>query len=128
MPVSWPWRAELVLTPAEAPSPYARTLAELMAERLGLALENERLRRTDLRGEAWLTFLAEVSELLAQSLDIELTKALIPRVVVPRLGGWCAVYDVDEWGEPKYAAAAHLDETVLTDLLGQLESDATRGI
>src|SRR2546421_6485256 len=120
MPVSWPWRAELVLTPAEAPSPYARTLAELMAERLGLALENERLRRTDLRRQAWLTFLAEVSELLAQSLDIELTLALVPRLVVPRLGAWCAIYGADEWGDPKFAAAAHVDETLVNHLVEQL--------
>jgi serine phosphatase RsbU (regulator of sigma subunit) len=124
LPVSWPWRGELLLVVAHAPSPYAAPLAELMADRLGLALENERLRRTDLRRQAWLTFLAEVSELLAQSLDIELTKALIPRLVVPRLGSWCAVYGLDGWGEPKYAAAAHLDETVLPDLLDQLGTEA----
>src|SRR2546421_6764955 len=120
MPVSWPWRAELVLTPAEAPSPYARTLAELMAERLGLALENERLRRTDLRRQAWLSFLAEVSELLAQSLDIELTLALVPRLVVPRLGAWCAIYGADEWGDPRFAAAAHVDEALVNELVEQL--------
>ena len=89
--MSWPWRGELVVTGPDAPAPYLNPLAELVAERLGLALENERLRRTDLRRQAWLTFLAEVSELLAQSLDIELTLALVPRLVVPRLGAWCAI-------------------------------------
>src|SRR5439155_21198495 len=123
--VSWPWRGELVLSVGDTPSAYARPLAELVAERLGLALENERLRRTDLRRQSWLTFLAEVSELLAQSLDIELTMALIPRLVVPRLGSWCAVHRVDEWGEPKYAAAAHLDETALPELLDQLGSESS---
>ena len=123
LPVSWPWRGELLLTTSPAPSPYAAPLAELVADRLGLALENERLRRTDLRRQAWLTYLAEVSELLAQSLDIELTMALIPRVVVPRLGRWCAVYGLDEWSEPRYAAAAHLDETVLPELLDQLDTE-----
>src|SRR5256885_5549385 len=57
LPVSWPWRGELLLTTSELPNPYAQPLAELVAERLGLALENERLRRTDLRRQAWLTFL-----------------------------------------------------------------------
>jgi serine phosphatase RsbU (regulator of sigma subunit) len=126
LPVSWPWRGELLLYPSDAPTPYAGPLAELMAERLGLALENERLRRTDLRRQAWLTFLAEVSELLAQSLDIELTLALIPRLVVPRLGRWCAVYSADEWGDPRYAAAAHVDEDrvgELGDQLGRTGSD-----
>jgi phosphoserine phosphatase RsbU/P len=118
--VSWPWLGELVLSVGDAPSPYAQPLAELVAERLGMALENERLRRTDLRRQAWLTFLAEVSELLAQSLDIDLTLALIPRLVVPRLGRWCAIYSADEWGDPKYAAAAHVDEDRVGELVEQL--------
>ena len=120
LPVSWPWRGELVIAQPELPSPYTRPLAVLVAERLGLALENERLRGTDRRRQGWLTFLAEASQLLAQSLDVELTMALIPRLVVPRLGRWCAVYSADEWGDPTFAAAAHVDETVLTDLLDQL--------
>lgn len=126
LPVSWPWHGDLLVTAPEPANPYALPLAELAADRLGLALENERLRRTDLRRQAWLTFLAEVSELLAQSLDIALTMALIPRVVVPRLGSWCAVYGLDQWNEPRYAAGAHLDETVLPDVLDQLDADITR--
>jgi serine phosphatase RsbU (regulator of sigma subunit)/anti-sigma regulatory factor (Ser/Thr protein kinase) len=118
--VSWPWRGELVLITPTEPGPYAAPLAELTAERLGLALENDRLRRTDLRRQAWLTFLAEASELLAQSLDVELTMALIPRLAVPRLGQWTAVYGIDEWGEPAYAAAAHADEAALPGLLAEL--------
>jgi phosphoserine phosphatase RsbU/P len=128
LPVSWPWRGDLLVTPPEPANPYALPLTELAADRLGLALENERLRRTDLRRQAWLTFLAEVSELLAQSLDIALTMALIPRVVVPRLGSWCAVYSLDQWNEPRYAAGAHLDETVLPDLLGHLDSETARAV
>jgi phosphoserine phosphatase RsbU/P len=120
LPVSWPWRGELVLTGPDVPTPYLNPVAELMAERLGLALENERLRRTDLRRQAWLTFLAEVSELLAQSLDIDLTLALVPRLVVPRLGGWCAIYGADEWGDPRFAAATHIDESQVNELVEQL--------
>jgi serine phosphatase RsbU (regulator of sigma subunit) len=99
-----------------APSAYARPLAALVAERLALTLENDRLRRADLRRQTWLTFLAEASELLAQSLDVELTLALIPQLVVPRLGQWCAVHTGDEWGQPKLAAATHADETALSQL------------
>jgi serine phosphatase RsbU (regulator of sigma subunit)/anti-sigma regulatory factor (Ser/Thr protein kinase) len=125
LPVSWPWSGELVVTAPPVPSPYTRPLVRLMAERLGLALENERLRRTDLRRQAWLTFLAEASQLLAQSLDVDLTMALIPRLVVPRLGRWCAVYSVDEWGDPRYAAAAHVDEAALGDLIAELDATGT---
>ncbi|MFY1697219.1 MULTISPECIES: SpoIIE family protein phosphatase [unclassified Solwaraspora] len=109
-----PYSGELELD--AAPSDYARPLATLVAERLSLHLENDRLRRADLRRQTWLTFLAEASELLAQSLDVDLTMALIPQLVVPRLGRWCAVHTADEWGQLQLAAAIHADETVLPAL------------
>ncbi|MEH1099139.1 SpoIIE family protein phosphatase [Micromonospora sp. CPCC 205561] len=114
-----PYAGELELD--AAPSAYARPLAVLMAERLSLHLENDRLRRADVRRRAWLTFLAEASELLAQSLDVELTMALVPQLVVPRLGQWCAVHTTDEWGRLRLAAASHADESVLPQLHQVLE-------
>ncbi|MFR9777768.1 SpoIIE family protein phosphatase [Micromonospora sp. MS34] len=109
-----PYAGELELD--AAPSAYARPLAVLAAERLSLHLENDRLRRADIRRSAWLTFLAEASELLAQSLDVELTMALIPQLVVPRLGQWCAVHTTDEWGRLRLAAASHAEEAMLPQL------------
>jgi sigma-B regulation protein RsbU (phosphoserine phosphatase) len=112
--VNRPYTGELEFD--AAPSGYAHPLAMLMAERLSLHLENDRLRRADLRRQTWLTFLAEASELLAQSLDVDLTMALIPQLVVPRLGQWCAVHTIDEWGRLRLAAASHADESLLPDL------------
>ena len=109
-----PYAGELELD--AAPSAYARPLAVLAGERLSLHLENDRLRRADVRRSAWLTFLAEASELLAQSLDVELTMALVPQLVVPRLGQWCAVHTTDEWGRLRLAAASHADEALLPQL------------
>ncbi|BCJ59111.1 SpoIIE family protein phosphatase [Micromonospora endophytica] len=109
-----PYAGELELD--AAPTAYARPLAVLAAERLSLHLENDRLRRADVRRQAWLTFLAEASELLAQSLDVELTMALVPQLVVPRLGQWCAVHTTDEWGRLRLAAASHADESMLPQL------------
>jgi serine phosphatase RsbU (regulator of sigma subunit) len=114
LPLVRPWRGELVLTRPTVR--YVRALVDLTAERIALLLENERLRRTDTERRTWLTYLAEVSELLAQSLDAELTLALIPRLVVPRLGPWCAVHTVDDLGELRLAAATHADEGVTTNL------------
>ncbi len=112
--VNRPYSGELELD--AVPSGYARPLAALVAERLSLHLENDRLRRADLRRQSWLTFLAEASELLAQSLDVELTMALIPQLVVPRLGRWCAVHTTDVWGRLRLAAATHADESMLPEL------------
>jgi serine phosphatase RsbU (regulator of sigma subunit) len=117
--VSRPYAGELELD--APPSAYLRPLALLVAERLALHLENDRLRRADLRRQSWLTFLAEASELLAQSLDVQLTMALIPQLVVPRLGRWCAVHTADEWGQFNLAAAAHADELMLPDLHATLK-------
>lgn len=112
--VNRPYVGELELD--AAPSGYAQPLAALVAERLSLHVENDRLRRADLRRQTWLTFLAEASELLAQSLDVHLTMALIPQLVVPRLGQWCAVHTTDEWGRLHLAAASHADESMLPRL------------
>ncbi|MET8265329.1 SpoIIE family protein phosphatase [Micromonospora arida] len=112
--VQRPYAGELELD--AAPSAYAQPLAVLTAERLSLHLENDRLRRADLRRQVWLTFLAEASELLAQSLDVDLTMALVPQLVVPRLGQWCAVHTTDEWGRLRLSAASHADESMLPQL------------
>ena len=117
-----PWRGELVVT-AEAPDAYLKPLATLTADQVALLVENHRLRRADSERRTWLTFLAEVSELLAQSLDVELTLALIPRLIVPRLGQWCAVH-VAEGGDLRLAAAAHTDERELPELLDHLTDAA----
>jgi sigma-B regulation protein RsbU (phosphoserine phosphatase) len=109
-----PYAGELELD--ASPIGYAQPLARIVAERFSLHLENDRLRRTDLRRQTWLTFLAEASELLAQSLDVNLTMALIPQLVVPRLGRWCAVHTTDAWGRLQLAAATHADETSLAHL------------
>jgi sigma-B regulation protein RsbU (phosphoserine phosphatase) len=112
--VQRPYSGELELD--ASPVGYAQPLATLVAERFSLHLENDRLRRTDLRRQTWLTFLAEASELLAQSLDVNLTMALIPQLVVPRLGQWSAVHTTDAWGRLQLAAASHADEAAVPQL------------
>jgi serine phosphatase RsbU (regulator of sigma subunit) len=124
--VNRPYTGELELD--AVPSAYAQPLATLMAERLSLHLENDRLRRADVRRQTWLTFLAEASELLAQSLDVELTMALIPQLVVPRLGQWCAVHTTDEWGRLQLAAASHADESVLPELHAVLKESGAESV
>jgi phosphoserine phosphatase RsbU/P len=91
-----------------------------------LLAENDRLRHDDLRWRASLTFMAEASELLAQSLDIDLTIALIPRLVVPRLGEWCAILHVDDHAESAVSSVAPSVESEIGDLRTALEAPATR--
>ncbi|BCJ52949.1 hypothetical protein Asp14428_44240 [Actinoplanes sp. NBRC 14428] len=124
--VQRPYAGELELD--SSPEGYALPLATIVAERLSLHLENDRLRRTDLRRQTWLTFLAEASELLAQSLDVNLTMALIPQLVVPRLGQWCAVHTTDAWGRLQLAAATHADEAAVSQLHGTLSETGPESV
>ncbi|MEU4559152.1 SpoIIE family protein phosphatase [Actinoplanes sp. NPDC023936] len=121
-----PYSGELELD--ASPVGYAQALATMVAERFSLHLENDRLRRADVRRQTWITFLAEASELLAQSLDVNLTMALIPQLVVPRLGQWCAVHTTDTWGRLQLAAATHAEESQLAQLHSSLAETGPESI
>ena len=89
LPTTAPLRGSLgssVPTTARRAAPDAADLAELVAHRVAMAVESAWLREVDQRRRAWLAYLADTSELLGQSLDVELTVAVVPQVVVPRLG------------------------------------------
>jgi sigma-B regulation protein RsbU (phosphoserine phosphatase) len=99
-----------------------RDLTELIAHRIAMAVESQWLRGVDQRRRAWMTYLAETSELLGQSLDVDLTVAVVPQVVVPRLGLWCAVHLVDDAGRLRLAGLTHADENQLPELREALDT------
>lgn len=105
----------------------ARELTELIAGRIALTAESQWLHEVDQRRRAWTTYLAEASELLGQSLDLELTVALVPQLVVPRLGTWCAVLLPEPSRRLRLAAIAHADEDRLPELRAVLDPDAVPG-
>jgi signal transduction histidine kinase/PAS domain-containing protein len=53
--------------------------------------------------------LARASEILGSSLDYETTLEQLARVVVPQVADWCAVHVVEEDGETRQLAVAHVD-------------------
>ena len=55
------------------------------------------------------TFLAEASALLTASLDYENTLRSLARLTVPRVGDYCILYEVEENGEVRQVALAHVD-------------------
>jgi PAS domain S-box-containing protein len=106
------------------------SLAEDLARRAGLAMENARLYVAEqrerqaaeaaagaeraARAEAetareQLAFLAEASEALSSSLDYNKTLGKVARLAVPRLADWCSVDIVDEDGSFRQLAVAHVD-------------------
>ncbi len=115
LPVTPPWKGSVILRAAagSVPSQIWAELASLSGLRMALGMDTERLRTDDARRRGWLAFLAETSELLANSLDVELTLALIPQIAVPRLGRWCAVHVLND---PDHGIARAMDRLRLTGL------------
>ncbi|MGH3916579.1 MAG: SpoIIE family protein phosphatase [Pseudonocardiaceae bacterium] len=120
LPVEAPLHGRLRVV---CPTPRAadEELAELSAHRIALAIESDWLRGADRHRRSWMTYLADTSELLAQSLDVDFTAALVPQIVVPRLGEWCAVHVVDELGKITRATWGHADESALAPLRSWLD-------
>ena len=123
LPTTAPLRGRLAVLArvGGAAPPDAADLAELVAQRVAMAVEAAWLREVDQRRRAWLAYLADTSELLGQSLNVELTVAVVPQVVVPRLGAWCAVHLLDDANRLKLAALTHADEDRLPELRATLE-------
>ncbi len=124
LPVTPPLRGAVQLLGNET-ADGARDLVELVAYRIAMAVETRWLRAVDQHRRAWMAYLAEASELLGQSLDVELAVAVVPQVVVPRLGRWCAVYLADPAQGLTLAALTHTDENELPELRAAL--DPARG-
>ncbi len=61
------------------------------------------------RTEGTARFLAEVSNVLASSLDYETTFASVARLAVPHLADWCAVHIQAEDGTIQRLALTHID-------------------
>ncbi len=121
LPLDRPVRGGIRLYGIRSVTADRETLGRLSAERIALAIETDRLHETDRRRRGWLAYIAEASDLLAQSLDVDLTLALVPQIVVPRLGEWCAVHMAGEWGDLELATWSHVDEgsyALLKRLLG----------
>jgi phosphoserine phosphatase RsbU/P len=120
LPLSSPLRGVLRILPG-AGSTVAPELAELTAQRIALAVEMDWLRTADLRRRAWMAYLADASELFGQTMDVELVVALVPQVVVPRLGQWCAVHLLDDGGQLRLAALTHAADDSIPDLRAALD-------
>jgi serine phosphatase RsbU (regulator of sigma subunit) len=77
------------------------------------------------RAERQGVFLAQVSEVLASSLDYEQTLRNVAELAVPDIADWCAVDLVDEDGDRQPVAVAHADHEMIrrAEELRQYEPD-----
>jgi len=84
-------------------------LMEDLALRAALAVDNARLYARERATGDQLAFLAEMSSLLASSLDYETTLANVAQLIVPQFADWCAVDIVGEDSSIQRIAVVHRD-------------------
>lgn len=90
------------------------------ADRIALAVHVAALAENEQARRGWLSFLAEASELLAGTLQPQMTLALLGQLVVPRLAQWCAVHLCDDTGTAQLSSVWHADEDQTDGLRGVL--------
>ena len=95
----------------EAFNPTTATWSELYCYPLpdgGLATQwkNITARKQAAEAESYLT---QASNLLASSLDYEATLQEVARLIVPHFADWCGINILDDAGNPRQLAVAHVD-------------------
>ncbi|HEX6878589.1 MAG TPA: SpoIIE family protein phosphatase [Nocardioidaceae bacterium] len=96
-------------------------LLQRIANTIAVAADRARLRVSERERRGWLTFLAEAGDLLAGSLDQDMTMAITGQIVVPQLADWCAVYLDDSRGRPVLQQVWHRDERAAASVRAALE-------
>jgi phosphoserine phosphatase RsbU/P len=128
LPLTPPRAGRLVVHGDESvATPTAAELAKLTASRVAIAVEADQQHNADRERWLWMTYLAEATEMFSNSLDVRLTAAIVPQVVVPRLGRWCALHLLDQRGRLSMEAMTHVDEDLMADLRAELAPLAERG-
>ena len=83
-------------------------MAEELAHRAEMAVDNARLFGEAQRERSAMVFLAEASALLSSSLDYDITLERLAQLVVPRFADWCSVEVIEE-GDTRSVTVAHVD-------------------
>lgn len=123
LPLTAPLRGRLCLHGAI--DQLVSELGELAALRIALSVESDYLHRADRRRRDWMAYLADTSQLLGQSHDVELTITVIPHILVPRLGQWCAVHVMEPANGLELAALTHATEELIPELRSALTLSAS---
>ncbi len=80
------------------------------ADSVALTADRARLQASERERRGWLSYIADAGDLLAGSLDQDMTMAITGQIVVPRLAQWCAIHLLDERGKPVLQQVWHEDE------------------
>jgi PAS domain S-box-containing protein len=82
---------------------------ELAADRIALAINQAKLYEAATRAQARLELLADVSDALASSLDVDASLAGVAELVVPGLADLCAIHVLADDGSIRSVAIVHRD-------------------
>lgn len=97
-----------------------RGWGELFAWRMAVTVRVHQATESEASRRGWASFLAEASELLAGSLDVGQTLALLCQLAVSRLADWAAVYLMNGGGELSLTSVSHVTEDELPRLRHRL--------
>ncbi|HEX2914909.1 MAG TPA: GAF domain-containing protein [Chloroflexia bacterium] len=86
-----------------------RLFLQTLASGCAQALERARLYSAEQASRQRLSFLAEASRILGESLDYEVTLQRVAQLLVPDLADWCSVHILNENSIPEQVALAHVD-------------------
>jgi diguanylate cyclase (GGDEF)-like protein/PAS domain S-box-containing protein len=81
-------------------------LLQLAADRIAIAVERTQAEEAEREARGHERFLADFAT-SAEAPDFETTVELIPRLLVPEVADWCAVYVVDEAGATRVGLGHH---------------------
>jgi serine phosphatase RsbU (regulator of sigma subunit)/anti-sigma regulatory factor (Ser/Thr protein kinase) len=95
-------------------------MLQRLAAALAMATDRARLQALERDRRGWLTFLADAGDLLAGSLDQDMTMAITGQICVPQLATWCAVHLDDSRGRRVLQQAWHEDEQFAGPLMAAL--------
>ncbi|MBI3967291.1 MAG: GAF domain-containing sensor histidine kinase [Chloroflexi bacterium] len=115
------------LRPRQFTSEEAQLL-QSAADRIALAIDRARLFEAERQARAnaeaaqqRLALLAEISALLAVSLDHDTPHQFVANLTVPRFADWCLTYTVDETGAPRLFEVAQRDRAKWATLRAECE-------
>ncbi len=81
------------------------------ADTVALTADRARLQASERERRGWLSYIADAGDLLAGSLDQDMTMAITGQIVVPRLAQWCAIHLPTSAASRSLHQVWHEDET-----------------
>ncbi len=92
------------------------------ADSVAVTADRARLQASERERRGWLSYIADAGDLLAGSLDQDMTMAITGQIVVPRIAHWCAIHLTDERRKPVLQQVWHEDETQVEALRAAVEA------